>query len=144
LSAKILCLDNSSNIIKTCKVLENLVLHTWIFSVHFLLPVWVHTLQNDERPTEHIIKDQSYINIENDFIILLIRILPANTLFTECLCISINAQLLNNLCVQVLEERILKICCWNVKQFTDGCMWLSWPMLLLIHSIEKRKYEALK
>jgi len=37
LSAKILCPEDRSNICKPCKVLENLVLRTWIFSVHFLL-----------------------------------------------------------------------------------------------------------
>jgi len=30
--------ENRSNIIKTCEVWENLVLRTWKFSVHLLLP----------------------------------------------------------------------------------------------------------
>jgi len=29
-------------------------------------------------------KDQNYTNIENEFIFLLIRILPADTVFTNC------------------------------------------------------------
>jgi hypothetical protein len=45
---------------------------------------WVHTLQNVDWPADHIIKDQSYTNIENEFIVLLIRILPANIVFTNC------------------------------------------------------------
>jgi hypothetical protein len=62
LSAKILCPKDRSNICKPCKILENLVMFTWIFSVHFSCFVWIYTLQNNDRPSEHIIKDKTYTN----------------------------------------------------------------------------------